>query len=221
MAEPTLERGSEGPDVKDLQEALIELDFKPGAVDGMFGVYTESAVKMFQSWASLDQDGIVGPLTWEKLDLADKSDPTLKEGSKGVAVRGLQRMLLTRGFEVGEIDGRFGPKTEAPSRPSRATTGSTSTGSSARRRGTPCAKSTRTDRPGAPGRDGTRVGPLDPGPVRGGRPGRRGTLRRARASSARRRTRRAATSSCATRTATGSTCACTAPRRRGSRCGSP
>jgi peptidoglycan hydrolase-like protein with peptidoglycan-binding domain len=112
MAEPTLERGSQGQDVKDLQEALIELDFKPGAVDGLFGVYTESAVKMFQSWASLDQDGIVGPLTWEKLDLADKSDPTLQEGSKGVAVRGLQRMLITRGFEPGEIDGRFGPKTE-------------------------------------------------------------------------------------------------------------
>jgi peptidoglycan hydrolase-like protein with peptidoglycan-binding domain len=113
MAEPTLERGSEGPDVKDLQEALIELDFKPGAVDGAFGVYTESAVKMFQSWANLDQDGIVGPLTWEKLDLADKSDPTLKEGSKGVAVRGLQRMLIARGFDPGEIDGRFGAKTKA------------------------------------------------------------------------------------------------------------
>ena len=46
MAEPTLERGSEGPDVKDLQEALIELDFKPGEVDGKFGVYTESAVQV-------------------------------------------------------------------------------------------------------------------------------------------------------------------------------
>ena len=113
MAEPTLERGSKGQDVKDLQEALIELDFKPGAVDGVFGVYTESAVKLFQSWANLDQDGVVGPLTWEKIDLADKSDPTLRDGSKGVAVRGLQRMLITRGFAPGEIDGRFGPKTTA------------------------------------------------------------------------------------------------------------
>jgi peptidoglycan hydrolase-like protein with peptidoglycan-binding domain len=113
MAEPTLERGSQGEDVKDLQEALIELDFKPGEPDGKFGVYTESAVRSFQSWAQILADGIVGPATWEKLDLADKSDPTLQEGSKGVAVRGLQRMLITRGFEPGEIDGRFGPKTEA------------------------------------------------------------------------------------------------------------
>ena len=112
MAEPTLERGSKGPDVTDLQEALIELDFKPGAVDGVFGVYTESAVKLFQSWANVETDGVVGPITWEKLDLADKSDPTLQEGSKGVAVRGLQRMLLNRGFDVREIDGHFGPNTE-------------------------------------------------------------------------------------------------------------
>lgn len=113
MAEPTLERGSEGPDVKDLQEALIELDFRPGAADGKFGVFTDTAVRSFQAWATLVQDGIVGPLTWEKLDDADKSDPTLREGSKGVAVRGLQRRLLAAGYDLGEIDGRFGPKTEA------------------------------------------------------------------------------------------------------------
>jgi peptidoglycan hydrolase-like protein with peptidoglycan-binding domain len=112
MAEPTLERGSEGEDVKDLQEALIELAFKPGEADGIFGVYTESAVKAFQVWAKVASDGIVGPLTWEKLDDADKSDPTLREGSEGVAVRGLQRRLNDAGFDAGEIDGRFGPNTE-------------------------------------------------------------------------------------------------------------
>lgn len=113
MAEPTLERGSEGPDVKDLQAALIELGFKPGEPDGIFGVYTESAARSFQAWAQIQADGIVGPITWEKLDLADKSDPELRAGSEGVAVRGLQRMLITRGYEPGEIDGRFGPKTDA------------------------------------------------------------------------------------------------------------
>jgi len=113
MAEPTLERGSKGDDVTALQEALIELDFKPGAVDGVFGVLTESAVKAFQVWANLAADGIVGPRTWEKLDDADKSDPTLKEGSKGIAVRGLQRRLNEAGYDAGEIDGLFGAKTEA------------------------------------------------------------------------------------------------------------
>jgi peptidoglycan hydrolase-like protein with peptidoglycan-binding domain len=115
MAEPTLERGSEGDDVKDLQQALIELDFKPGEPDGKFGLYTESAVKSFQSWAKLTMDGIVGPLTWEKLDDADKTDPTLRRGDERVAVRGLQRRLLDAGYGTGEleIDGEFGPQTEA------------------------------------------------------------------------------------------------------------
>ena len=113
MAEPTLERGSEGPDVKDLQEALIELDFKPGAVDGVFGIYTESAVKAFQGWASVMVDGVVGEATWEKLDNANKDDPTLKKGAKEIAVRGVQRRLIQLGFDAGEIDGRFGDKTEA------------------------------------------------------------------------------------------------------------
>jgi peptidoglycan hydrolase-like protein with peptidoglycan-binding domain len=113
MAEPTLERGSEGPDVKDLQEALIELEFKPGAADGVFGVFTDTAVRSFQTWAQVTADGVVGPLTWAKLDDADQSDPTLRSGSKGVAVRGLQRRLIAAGFDLGEIDGRFGSKTEA------------------------------------------------------------------------------------------------------------
>jgi peptidoglycan hydrolase-like protein with peptidoglycan-binding domain len=113
MAEPTLERGSEGPDVKDLQEVLIELDFKPGAVDAVFGVFTESAVRAFQTWATLTADGVVGELTWEKLDDANKDDPTLQSGSAEVAVRGVQRRLKQLGFDPGEIDGRFGAQTEA------------------------------------------------------------------------------------------------------------
>jgi len=67
MAEPTLTRGSEGPEVKQVQETLIALDFKPGEVDGVFGVYTHSAVKSFQVWAQITNDGIIGPATWEKL----------------------------------------------------------------------------------------------------------------------------------------------------------
>jgi len=113
MAEPILKRGSKGQDVKDLQEALLELDFKPGEADGEFGVYTESAVKAFQKWTTLSADGIVGPETWEKLDDAEKSDPTLREGSTGVAVRGLQRRLIAAGFGIDDVDGRFGAQTQA------------------------------------------------------------------------------------------------------------
>ena len=37
MAEPTLKRGSEGSAVTDLQEALRQLGFDPGGIDGIFG----------------------------------------------------------------------------------------------------------------------------------------------------------------------------------------
>ena len=113
MAEPTLKRGSEGQDVKDLQAALIELAFKPGEVDGVFGVFTESAAKAFQTWAGVTYDGVVGPATWQKLDGADQSDPTLRNGDKAIAVRGLQRRLIDAGYEIDEIDGHFGAQTEA------------------------------------------------------------------------------------------------------------
>lgn len=113
MAEPTLERGSEGQPVTDLQRALVELDFKPGEVDGTFGVYTDTAVKAFQYWASVDQDGVVGEQTWTKLDHADKTDPTLREGDERVAVRGVQRRLIELDFGPVEIDGRFGDETLA------------------------------------------------------------------------------------------------------------
>jgi peptidoglycan hydrolase-like protein with peptidoglycan-binding domain len=113
MAESMLERGSQGQDVKELQEALIALEFKPGEVDGVFGVLTESAVKSFQTWATVTADGVVGPTTWAKLDDADKSDPTLRNGSRGIAVRGVERRLIAAGFGVDDIDGHFGAQTEA------------------------------------------------------------------------------------------------------------
>lgn len=54
----TLKRGSRGNDVKTLQTKLNL------AVDGIFGVLTEEAVKEFQQVHNLAVDGIVGPRTW-------------------------------------------------------------------------------------------------------------------------------------------------------------
>jgi peptidoglycan hydrolase-like protein with peptidoglycan-binding domain len=46
-----------------LQEALSVLGFACGALDGIFGAFTERAVREFQRNAGLPADGIVGPET--------------------------------------------------------------------------------------------------------------------------------------------------------------
>jgi peptidoglycan hydrolase-like protein with peptidoglycan-binding domain len=113
MAEPVLKKGSTDPAVKDLQEALKALGFDPGPVDGIFGPQTENAVKQFQQAQQIPVDGVVGRVTWINIDEADQSHPVLKVGSTGPPVRRLQSRMSAVGFDMGGVDGRFGPKTEA------------------------------------------------------------------------------------------------------------
>lgn len=54
-------RGSAGDDVCAVQVAL---GFTGKAADGLFGEQTEQAVREFQRSRGLDDDGVVGPLTW-------------------------------------------------------------------------------------------------------------------------------------------------------------
>lgn len=107
MAEPTIHKGSKGPAVKKAQTALQLRFYDPGPIDGIFGAKTESAVKWYQSDHGLSADGIIGPKTWAGLD-----PPTVKKGSKGSAVTKAQELLELNGYEVGDVDGVFGAKTE-------------------------------------------------------------------------------------------------------------
>lgn len=52
-----------GEDVKAAQTRLIELGYQPGKVDGIYGPFTEAAVKEFQANANIVTDGIIGPVT--------------------------------------------------------------------------------------------------------------------------------------------------------------
>lgn len=61
----TLKRGMKGEDVKWLQSKLMELGYPIGNIDGVFGAITEQCVKGYQTDKFVD--GIVGPLTLEKL----------------------------------------------------------------------------------------------------------------------------------------------------------
>lgn len=57
-----------GEDVRSLQAALNALGFTCGDVDGIFGAFTEHAVREFQANTGLAPDGIVGPDTVRTLE---------------------------------------------------------------------------------------------------------------------------------------------------------
>lgn len=63
---PTLRKGSRGEPVTKLQQALCDRGYTLSC-DGIFGVKTLEAVKVFQADNGLVVDGIVGRKTWGKL----------------------------------------------------------------------------------------------------------------------------------------------------------
>jgi peptidoglycan hydrolase-like protein with peptidoglycan-binding domain len=113
MAEPVLRKGSNDPAVRDLQHALRALGHDLGPIDGVFGDATEAAVKAFQEQREITVDGIVCKITWLNIDEADQSEPVLRLGSTGLPVRRAQKRMSLVGFDVGGVDGRYGPKSES------------------------------------------------------------------------------------------------------------
>ena len=63
-----LHRGNTGENVRALQEALTELGYAPGPVDGTFGPATEQAVIDFQKDEGLVADGVAGEKTLTALN---------------------------------------------------------------------------------------------------------------------------------------------------------
>ena len=64
---PVLRLGSRGDAVKELQTLLKKAGVYSGAVDGVFGQTTRTAVINFQQSKKLTSDGIVGAKTWAAL----------------------------------------------------------------------------------------------------------------------------------------------------------
>ena len=114
-----LEKGSEGAEVKALQEALIELGFLKGTADGKFGAATENAVLLFQQANGYPTTGVMDANAQAFLyagkpkNSADKatkvtvvspvSGATMKLNATGDAVGELQAQLKTMGYYTGEI----------------------------------------------------------------------------------------------------------------------
>src|SRR5713226_3672034 len=59
----TLKPGAKGAQVRALQQALADLGYSPGKIDGSYGPATQKALTSFQRAAKLSPDGILGPKT--------------------------------------------------------------------------------------------------------------------------------------------------------------
>ena len=108
---PLVKKGHTDHPVQTLQH-LLRARGHALTVDGDFGPKTDAAVRAFQDDEGLAVDGIVGPNTWTALIIQ------VKRGSTGDAVRGVQEEFQFRNQSgdpnIGlQIDGIFGPKTEA------------------------------------------------------------------------------------------------------------
>ncbi len=108
---PLVRAGDRDHPVRTLQY-LLRARNHPVTVDGIFGPKTDAAVRGFQQDKHLSVDGIVGPHTWSALIV------TIKRGSQGDAVRGVQEEFQFRNLSGDpsngpQIDGIFGPVTEA------------------------------------------------------------------------------------------------------------
>ncbi|MEX1378331.1 MAG: N-acetylmuramoyl-L-alanine amidase [Eubacteriales bacterium] len=60
-------KGDSGDDIVIIQTMLMEIGLDVGSVDGQFGDQLKSAVKNFQLYVELDNDGIAGPTTLTRM----------------------------------------------------------------------------------------------------------------------------------------------------------
>ena len=116
-----LTNGNSGANVTTMQKRLIDLGYLMGSASGRVCDITEQAIVAFQKRNNLDDDGIAGPGTLEKMysSSAKKASSavgiigmTLKLGNEGSEVRLLQNKLKSYGFLTGSADGIYGTATE-------------------------------------------------------------------------------------------------------------
>jgi peptidoglycan hydrolase-like protein with peptidoglycan-binding domain len=108
---PLVEEGDKNHPVQTLQH-LLRAHGNTVSVDGLFGPRTETAVRAFQKSKHLTVDGLVGRQTWGALIIQ------VSHGSTGDAVRGVQEEFQFRNLSGDpgqgvQVDGIFGPKTDA------------------------------------------------------------------------------------------------------------
>lgn len=126
----TLRPGDKDEEVKLLQQRLKDLGYYTGNITGVYNDATTEAVKAFQKKSSLEQDGVLGPITRTVLygvnaiyavpTAIPVSTPTptttpltpenvivIRAGSMGEVVRRLQARLQELGYYTSRLDGVY------------------------------------------------------------------------------------------------------------------
>ena len=128
--------GSRGPAVAEIRDRLVRIGLL-GADRGCPDLYDEAvehAVRVFQQQRGLMVDGVVGGLTYRRLEEARwvLGDRVLAyrvgRPVSGEDVATLQRRLLQLGFALDRVDGIFGPATDAALRELQRSVGVTPDG---------------------------------------------------------------------------------------------
>jgi peptidoglycan hydrolase-like protein with peptidoglycan-binding domain len=99
-----IKRGASGLPVRILQY-LLGLK-----VTGLFDAAVDKAVRAFQAAKEIAVDGIVGPITWGTLAASQPVEKRRRMLLGTARVKAIQELI---GFTGKDVDGKFGPKTEA------------------------------------------------------------------------------------------------------------
>lgn len=117
----TIQSGSRGSVVLNLQKRLAELGYYTSRLDGVYLADDMTAVRAFQKANGLTVDGKAGYLTQVTLysSTAIRGDVglttnagTLRYGDTGDQITTLQNRLIELGYLVGTADGKFGASTK-------------------------------------------------------------------------------------------------------------
>ena len=107
--------GDKGSEVSMLQRRLTQAGFKVDD-DGVYGQSTANAVKMFQRKRHLDQDGVVGSMTYK--ELTGRTMPKIKSGIAADPVQGNTGKVITqknscsrKALKTSDTDGKNQKKT--------------------------------------------------------------------------------------------------------------
>lgn len=105
-----------------VQTVLKKWSYYTGAVDGIWGSRTRSAVIYFQRTNGLSADGIVGSATEKAMGLSLGASSSSNSSSRGrniikgdtaTNIRAIQTVLKRWGYYTGSVDGVWGSRTRA------------------------------------------------------------------------------------------------------------